>query len=303
MLDTGKQKTTSRHEQTYVACSSCGYKQNIKPSDLADPSRVICSGPDCKNTFSIKEGIKHAIASDNDFMAWCFISDTMITGRDTVNIGTAKEIRLETPIKAAKKVFVMQAQTLESGGLAYFGHKVILPDTLIIISSSDDKSVGVACEVSWVVYADIESYTEEPWREYLKQAKESLINHDYQGAIVEAEIAVEVTIASVTWELLVKHKKLSEDVANWILSKVQAASERAKKVMELAIGKKLSDVNPIIYKSWARNVAQKRNRIVHQGETATKEEAVEAIGSAFEFIWLLLELVGKEPVKMSSLKS
>lgn len=298
MLNQLEQQTVSTGKQVYMLCKNCGYKQNLKPSDLADPTKVICQGQGCNEVFSVREGIKNAITSDNDFLSWCFISDTMISARDTVTIGTVKEIKLETPIKAAKKVFVMQATPLDSGDIVYFEHKVILPETLIIISSGNSESVGRSCEVSWVVYADVESEQVETWREYLRHAKESLINNDFQSAIVEAEIAVEVTLANVLWELLTKRKKLSSDVAEWILSKVQATSERAKKVMELAIGKKVSDINPIIYKSWVKNVAQKRNRIVHHGESATREEALEAIGTAFDFVWLLLELVNKKPVRL-----
>jgi HEPN domain-containing protein len=147
-----------------------------------------------------------------------------------------------------------------------------------------------------VIYANTKSEHGDGWRDHLRHAKENLINQDYQNAIVEAEIAVEVTLASVLWELLTKRKKLGNDTTEWILSRVQAASERSKKVMELAIGKKVTDIDPVVYKNWSRNVADKRNRIVHQGEIATKEEAVGAIGAAFEFIWLLLELVNKQPV-------
>lgn len=297
MLEKTKQQVISTGNQAYVQCNHCGFKQSLQPSDMNDPTRIVCSGPDCENTFSAKDGIKHAIVSDNDFMAWCFISDTMISGQDIVSIGTAKEIRLETSLRVAKKVFIMQVTPLEPGVLAYFEHKFIPPDNLIILSSGNADVVGTEREVKWVVYADTKSESKEAWREYLQHAKESLINGDYQSAIVEAEIAVEVTIAAVLWELLTKHKKLKEDVAEWILNKVQAASERAKRVSELAIGRKISDINPIIYKSWVRDVAQKRNRIVHQGEAATKEDAVNAIEAAFEFVWLLLELVDKHPIK------
>ncbi|NCO65422.1 MAG: hypothetical protein COW32_06265 [Candidatus Aquicultor secundus] len=300
MLQKTEQQIVSTGGQAYVRCSSCGFKQSLQPSDLSDPTSIVCSGPGCENTFSAKEGLKHAIVSDNDFMAWCFISDTMISGQDAITIGTAKEIRLEAPLKAAKKVFIMQVTPLEPGILAYFEHKFIPPDNLIILSSGANDIVGTECQVKWVVYADTKGERKEAWREYLQRAKESLINEDYQSAIVEAEIAVEVTIAAVLWELLTKRKKLAEDVAEWILNKVQAASERVKRVAELAIGKKISDINPIVYKSWVRDVAQKRNRIVHQGETATKEDAISAIEAAFEFIWLLLELIGRHPVKVES---
>ncbi|MDI6715678.1 MAG: hypothetical protein QME63_01885 [Actinomycetota bacterium] len=298
MLDLGEQQITSTQDQVFVSCKSCGYRQNIKAWELADPLRIICNGPDCGDTYSIKEGIKNAITSDNDFMAWCFVSDTIISGHDTIVIGTVKEIKLKIPIRNAKKVFILQTAPLEadSHSRIYLEHKIILPDILLIISSGDSVTSGKPCDINWVVYADVKSDSEEAWREYLQRAKESIINGNYQGAIIEAEIAVEVTLATVLWDLLTRKKKLSDDVVDWILSKVQAASDRAKKVMELAIGKKISDINPGVYKSWVKLVAQKRNRIVHRGEPATREEAIDAIGAAFEIIWLLLELADKEPV-------
>lgn len=297
MLELSEQKVISTQDQVFVNCAKCGYRQNLKPSELADPLNVVCHGPDCKDKFSVKDGIINAIVSDNDFMSWCFISDTMISGQDMVPIGTAKEIKLSTPIKDGKKAFIMQVTQFEPGDIVYFSHKIILPDNFVIVSAGNERVLGKPCEVKWVIYADVKDEDEEAWREYLQHAKESLINQNFQTAIIEAEIAVEVTIANVLWELLTKHKHLSDEVAEWILSRVQAASERAKKVMELAIGKKVSDIDPAIYKKWVRTVAQKRNRIVHRGELATKEEAVEAIKNAFEIIWLLLELVDKKPFR------
>ncbi|HZD59316.1 MAG TPA: hypothetical protein VE439_02525, partial [Anaerolineae bacterium] len=246
-----------------------------------------------------KEGIKNAIASDNDFMAWCFISDTMIHGHDTVTAGISKTVTLKMPVKAVKKVFLNQVTPSEKGSALYFEHKFILPDKLIIISAGDEDSLGKTIELAWIIYADAESERGEAWREYLQKAKESLINGEFQDAIIEAEIAVEVTLEAIVWELLTKRKGLSPDVADWILNNIKGVSDRSKRVMELAIGKKISDINPIVYKSWVNDVAKKRNGIVHHGEQPSKEEAVKAIGAAFEIIWLLLELVNRKPVQFT----
>lgn len=297
MLKQDEQRSSTSAKQIVVECQSCGYKQNIKPSDLADPTSVLCAGPGCKEVFSVKEGIKNAIASDNDFMAWCFISDTVISGRDSVIVGTVKAITVNSPIKAVKKVFLNPVKALTSHDSIYLEHRFTLPDKLVIISSGDERSLGKTIDLNWTIYADVESEGGEAWREYLQKAKESLINDDFQDAVVEAEIAVEVTLESILWELLTKRKGLDDDVTDWILSNVKGVSDRAKNVMDLAIGKKISDINPIVYKSWVNNVARKRNRIVHRGELASKEEAVSAIGSAFEIIWLLLELADKKPLK------
>ncbi|HEY3373469.1 MAG TPA: hypothetical protein VGK02_00165 [Candidatus Aquicultor sp.] len=293
MQETSKQQVTSTQDQLYVNCKNCGHAQYIDPEEIKG-LHVACAGSDCSNTYSVKEGIKHAIVSDNDFLAWSFISDTMITGTETISIGTVKEIKLKTPIKASKKIFIIQQNACDES-VIYYRPVVILPEHFLIVSSGNPDMLGAECEVRWVLYANVKSDYKEPWREYLQRSKESLVSEDYQGAIVEAEIAVEVTIASVLWEILVRKKSIDPDVVEWILSKVQAASERLKRVMELAIGKAVSDISPAIYRNWARDVADKRNRIVHQGEATTKEEASQAIGAAFEIIWLLLELINQEP--------
>src|SRR5690606_6557039 len=105
-----------------------------------------------------------------------------------------------------------------SGESTYYGYKFTQPDKLIIISSGDEETLGKTVEVDWTVYADVEGERGEAWREYLQKAKESLINEDFQDTIVEAEIAVEVTLEAVLWELLIKRKGLEEDVADWVLS-------------------------------------------------------------------------------------
>lgn len=298
MQNPSEQHLALTHEQVFVTCRNCGYGQHLHSTDVTRSTVLACNGPECKESFSVKEGIKNAIMSDDDFLTWGFISDTVITGRDAITLGTIKEIKLKAPLKAAKKTFIMQIKPPRELCVAYFEPKVVLPDKLLIISSGNGKSTGNRCEINWVLYGNVKSPRQETWREYLQRSKESLVNKDYQGAIVEAEIAVEVTIASVLWELLVKHKSLNEDVVEWILSKVQAASERLKRVMELAIDKTIPDIDSAIYKNWAKSVADKRNRIVHMGEQATKEEASEAIGAAFEIIWLLLELCNQEPIKV-----
>jgi hypothetical protein len=298
MNSENKQEHITVGEHVAVRCQACGYRQNLKASEIKDPSKIICTGKDCDVTFSAKEGIKRAIASDNDYMAWCFISDTMIYGKAEIIIGTAKTITLETPVKAVKKVFLYQDDSESDDGTIYLVHKFALPDKLVIISSTSEERVGKPVDVNWTVYANMEEESIQPWRDYLRKAKESLINEDYPDAIIEAEIAVEVTLEEIVWELLIKRKKLDEDVADWILNQMKGVSDRSKQVMELAIGKKISDIDPVVYKAWVNSVAKKRNLIVHQGYTASKEEALEAIGAAFEIIWLMLELVDRKPVKL-----
>lgn len=298
MKSESKQERISVGEHIAVRCEACGYRQDLKASDVKDPSKIICTGKDCDVSFSAKEGIKRAIASDNDYMAWCFISDTMIYGKEELSIGTARSVTLEAPVSAVKKVFLYQDEGNPHDDSIYLVHKFSLPDKLVIISSSSEEMLGKPVEINWTVYANIEETSTEPWRDYLRKAKESLIHEDYPDAIIEAEIAVEVTLEAIVWELLIKRKKLEEDVADWILNHMKGVSDRSKHVMELAIGKKISEINPTVYKAWVNSVAKKRNLIVHQGYAASKEEALEAIGAAFEIIWLMLELVNRKPIKI-----
>ncbi|ACA56339.1 hypothetical protein FDC45_14920 [Clostridium botulinum] len=270
-----------------VKCNKCSRTWSVSKEDFEKPI-IICQDPECKNQFTVYEGIKNSLKSFEDhILPNTFLSNDMFN--QIVDIKIGYQVYIEMP-KNIKKIYNV---TIIPTGLFLTGAVDITKEGFKILTSlpddGDKNLIGQNAKVFVIINAKTDDYN-IPWMDMLQYALEQLRNEEYLTSILFSEIAFE-TYIDTTLTLGYKKYGLDEDS----ISRFLVATELPSKVNPLMYNlyrTKLASSSS--WKSWEKKALKWRNEIAHGSKlSATKEEAKLVYETVIDSIFYFIEEIDK----------
>lgn len=265
-----------------IQCNKCSRGWSLSEDDMKK-SIIVCQDPECKNEFSIYEGIKNGLKKVEDHITPnVFLANEMYYFSIDVRIGYTKQVELPENIKKIYKVmlfpigpFLAGATDITSNGFNVFTS---------LAEHSDPSIIGEVGKIMITVNYKSEDY-EVPWLHMLQYAFDQLRSEEYLMSILLSEIALETYVDST---LTLGYSEIGLDKDS--ISRLLKAAEIPVKVnplMNNLFGVKLATSSS--WSKWEKKVLKWRNEIAHGTKVkATKEEAILAyetvVDSIFHFI-------------------
>lgn len=229
----------------------------------------------CHKKFSLQQGVKEAFSSDIPFVINDFQFNAQETEETEVNVGQLKIIKFIEPFEDVPEVYLTpygKHVACVSGGITNSG---------FVIFSSHSGTEGETGKIRWVAYGN-RAYAAIPiWRKLISTSKEHQLRKDYRQELVDLESAFEVFVGEYLGKNL--KTKLRDTTIDWILKR--SIEEQLKIGFVEAIGNTMSGLHPDVYKNWQTNVKELRDSVVHRGVSISIEQAREARGAVFDFLF------------------
>lgn len=254
-----------------VTCDKCFQGRTLDRKEIVDLEKnkdsyfkkIKCS---CGNEFTYLEGIIQDIIRSDSFGDLHFTNDIFLSGVTEIKIGYTHFVEFEQVIPVVSKIFLTNY-----GKFAAIEPKPCGSVGFQIFSAEDklsDLKIGDKHTVSWAIYGKSTNINRETWNRLLVQAKEQLMNKQFNLAYLTSEIAFESFIDSLLNKLLVK-KGLSEEAAYTIVESIGSIKTKVHKLLK-QLDKVIFRDSGKINKQW-EDIVAKRNKIAH-GEVAEIEE-------------------------------
>lgn len=240
------------------------------------------------HTFSYMDGIIQDLTSDNSFSEWSFVSDVILHGRANITVGNSYVVNLPIQVPNVNKILLTCV-----GGYADLSPGVYNSNYFTVVSSSRDNGpncvpVGSALEINWVVYGRNASLEISSWRKLLVQAKEEIIQGQYNLALLTSEMAFGSFIDTLLYKLMT-NKGLPDKAAYTILESINSIYNKVHKLLCHLDGFKFQDeANREVNREWQKLV-EKRNKVAHGEVTdSTAEDAKWAFKTVIKGILYIL---------------
>jgi hypothetical protein len=270
-----------------IKCSKCTRAWSITKEDLKSQS-VMCHDIQCKNEFSVYEGMKNGLKCDDRIVTNPFLANDIFNQTIDIKIGHSVFVDLPNIINKVYMVklfplgsFIAGATDVTSKGFRIFSS---LPD------NGDSGLFGKEAQIMMMVHTKTDDY-EVPWLHFLAYAFDQYIAEEYLTSIMLAEIALEAYVDNT---LAVGYRKIGLDSDS--ISRFLEISNMPIKVnvlMNNIFNVKLAS-SPY-FKIWENKVLKWRNQIAHGTKThATKEEAKIAYDNVVDSIFHFIQAVGIE---------
>lgn len=274
---------------TMVECPSCKSGRSLELNEIEQiqdsaanlSNKVSCT---CGHEYSYLDGIIQDLISDNIFSKWSFISNITLYGTSKITIGYLNVVQLPQKVPEINKIFLTCI-----GGFANVTSIIQGTDSFRIISSEIPKGVpvGEKLEVSWLLYGRDSLESIPIWRRLLVQAKEEIIQNQYNLAYLTSEMAFESFIDSTLNQLLTA-KGIPDEASNVILESMSSIFDKVHRLLLYLGGIKVKD-NKNFNKNW-QAIVEKRNKIAH-GEVfeISAEEAKMAFETVIKGIFYIIQ--------------
>lgn len=279
-------------------CSKCKRESNSYYKDINQNitkeialKKIRCCSPDCNNEFTIEEGFKENLKSDNEFFIYQLICDIKYYTEVDVIIGEAKKVELPQGLEEVEKVYCSAEQICVESSPMYTSHN---KNYLMILTS--ELHIGGRCigkRVSEEQKVDIYIYgfsKEKPkvkalWLEFLKEAKKELKNKSYALSIASSAIACECFIDKLIIESL-KEKGMNDRSAQDLLESMKNSLTKVNKVIpaleNICTTNNIDEIN-----KW-NELRKVRNKIAHGSKLDYDENsAYKYFSIAVDFIFYL----------------
>ena len=239
-----------------LMCPQCSVREGEQPGTLTPPTtnpleQIRCSR--CEHEFTRLDALVHP----NEFVRWAAIATHVETGDVHLRRGDHTQVSLTSlfdivgPLVVTPHAYVMSSALLTS------------PTAVDIYTSRtpglpDDQPI----QIVWLVYG-IEGADKVPgWWLQLFAAMQSAAEWRAKLAIIDYAGAFEVFIETVLNDALTV--KYDAAVSAHILKRTPEVAERVKTVLDLAIGRRLTE-DQDIHRAWLTRVKDVRNGLVHSG--------------------------------------
>ncbi|MFE1630731.1 hypothetical protein ACFLFF_28720 [Brevibacillus reuszeri] len=249
---------------------------------------IICQDPDCKNEFTVYEGIRNGLKAEDTIVPNPFLASDMFIQPIEIKIGYSIFVELPKTIQKAYQINVHPLGDFIAGATE------ISPSGFRIITSvADNGPVDLFGSNSLVlvrIHAKTEDYA-EPWLHLLSHAYEHYQSGDYLTSILLSEISFETYIDKTLSDAYQQIGLDSDSISRFI-----TACEMPSKVnplMNNLFGIKMSSFSS--WSDWEKKVLKWRNNIAHGNKTsATKDEAKLAYETVVDSIFYFIEFIDKK---------
>lgn len=266
-----------------IKCNKCSRAWSVDEADF-EKTIITCQDPECKNQFTVYEGIKNGLKSFEDHIAPNpFLANDMFNQIIDVKIGFETYFDLPQNIKKIYKIMIIPMGSFLAGAadITKKGFRILTSLT----DEGDKNLVGEESKVYVMIHAKVDEYN-IPWMDILQYALEQLRNEDYLASILFSEIAFE-TYVDTTLTLGYRRCGLDEDS----ISRFLVSAELPTKVNPL-MGNlyKIKLASSLSWKNWEKKALKWRNKIAHGSKVnATKEEAKLVYETVVDAIFYFIE--------------
>jgi hypothetical protein len=270
-----------------IKCNKCSRMWSISEDDFKK-TIIVCQDPECKNEFSVYEGIKNALKSEETIIPNPFLANDMFTSIVDLKIGYSTYFDLPENIKKIYKVNLFPMGPFIAGAvdITHNGFTILssLPD------DGDSSVVGEESKVMVMVHAKTEDYS-EPWLHLLSYALDQLRAKEYLVSIMLSEIAFESYV----------DKTLLSGYINMGMDEASATKFLELSGMHIKVNTLMNNVYQVklssskSWRTWEKKVIKWRNEIAHGVKTsATKEEAKLAYDTVVDSIFYFIEAIDRK---------
>lgn len=249
-----------------VECDKCGRGRSLFEHEPKDPNAVIVCFQ-CKNEFTVLDGIINSITSDLPFAIYDFISTRSYSGIANIKVGETQYICFPSPLKQVYKVFVTPYAGCDvaTSRVDNNGFWLISGCT----KDSQDCTIGSEAKVSWDAYGNDVDFN-EAWRQLLVYSRQAFLAENYLGSILLSEIGFESFIDASLSEGYKKNGLDDDSISRFLVN--TGMVDKVNPLMNNLFGLKLS--NSSVWQDWEKRVLRWRNNIAHGSKlSATKDEA------------------------------
>lgn len=265
-----------------IKCNKCSTAWSVDNGDF-EKYNITCQNQECKNQFTVYEGLKNGLKSYENFIPIPFLANDMFNGTVDVKIGYTTYFDLPTNITKIYNVVIIPTGAFLAGAvdITKNGFKIFtsLPE------DGDVNLIGEDAKVFLMINAKTDDYN-IPWIDTLRYAFEALINQEYLTSMLFSEISFEIYVDTVLAEGYRKYG-LDEDSISRFLT-VSEIPSKVNPLMWNLYKIKLSKSES--WNNWERKVLKWRNEVAHGSKNnATKEEAITAYEVVVDSIFYFME--------------
>ena len=266
-----------------VECKSCKRGWSLDPEE----SKILTKQKNnyyktmkckwCGFEFSYLDGITQDLFTKHPGGQKFFICNLIDGGQCEVNVGYSREINLNIEIPFIKEINL----TCQNGFAAVVPLQINNKKFLIVSSEiPDGLKVGEKLKLYWSVSgrSEWEQISIPTWERLLVQAKEEILNEQFNLAILTCEMSFESFIDSLLYKRM-RAKGLSEDFVSAVIEKMNSIQTKVDKLLKELYSLKLAS-NKKLNKNW-REIIKIRNKIAHGVLVNISKEQAE---DAFEVI-------------------
>jgi len=280
-----------------IECPTC--KRKGRPGEehfpVSGDGNTITVHCDCGTLIKVTDARDQFILSKHSLRI-SGTSNYFEKGRLTLESGKSLMINFERPIDIISKVSLTPNQPV------IVAEYQVRRNGMTIISSAWVKGSLPKDPVSidWAVEGLIELDTLPTWYVVFYNAIVLDLKAFHKVALLEYEIAFEAFLGSLLRTVLAD--RLGKEAADYMLSQTRRIEDRCTKLLNFAIGHKLSECTRL-YNDWQRLVQEPRNRIMHGGNTLiSKEESEDAHQIVYQAIRWMQKVSGNPEHPLGVLK-
>jgi hypothetical protein len=266
-----------------IKCNKCSRAWSVDEEDFKKLI-ITCQDPECKNQFTIYEGLKNGLKNFEDHISPNpFLANDKFRQTIDVKIGYTTYFDLPENIKKIYQVMLFPM------GVFFAGATNITKKGFVIFTSLADNSdrnlIGESGKVMVEISAKTDDYKVQ-WMNVLQYALDQLRAEEYLTSILLSEISFETYVDTV---LASGYKKCGLDEDS--ISRLLVAAELPAKVNPLMWNLyeiKLSSSSS--WKNWEKKALKWRNEIAHGSKIdATREEAKLVYETVIDSIFHFME--------------
>ena len=268
-----------------VKCPGCG--RTGRPAEVGFRAAFEVGGVviqcDCGQSISLRgeEARDQQILSANTFSRLSAASNHFESGTVRIQPGHASEIRFTRPFDFPCKAFLTPNAPVALRADFLAGDKVRVLSSIL----PSHTSLPEVVEIDWSVYGLVGIDSLPTWYVHFYAALTQLENGFFKPALLDYAVAFEVFLETFLTERL--SQRFSPDASSYLLRRTPRVEERAKELLELAIGCNLTSRDDV-YQPWDRDVRKPRNQLAHGDRLVIdRDAALRAHSAAYQAIrWI-----------------
>lgn len=248
-----------------VECKNCKRGWSLKPEE----SKTLILGKAkfyetikcqwCGYEFTYLDGITEDLVTKHPLGQRFFVCNLIDGGQCEVKVGYSKEINLNIEIPVIRDINL----TCQNGFAAVVPLRINSKKFMIASSEiPDGLKVGEPLKLYWSVSGRSEwnQISIPTWERLLVQAKEEILNEQFNLAFLTCEMCFESFIDSLLLKGM-KAKGLTEEFASAVIERVNSIQTKTDKLLKELYCVDLA-ANTDLNKRW-RKIVETRNKIAH----------------------------------------
>jgi len=270
-----------------IKCEKCG--RTGRPGEAGfrttgKSDTVLC---DCGNALGVESLRDQSILSVNAFCRLMGASNHLQCGELSIVPGRIARVTFQQPFD-----YPCRAYLTPVGGVIFVKELSLRRDGMIILSSHENQPVSSEpISLNWLVYGLIEIDNLPSWYVHFYSGVSNAQNGLYKPALLDYAVSFEAFMENFLRVHLTR--RYDQQIAEYLLDRTTHIQDRCKKILEIAIGHRLSERTDL-YQPWDNHVREPRNRLMHGEKIPIDKNAVEKAHQAvYQAIRWIQSLVGE----------